>query len=168
MLKVYTGEVEVDDIEKLTEDFVCEFCVFPETYKSARMQLEKIKQVIRDYNTSNKNVLIVTHSDYIMDRINSFIRLSNCEEEFIKDLDLEGCVIEPYDIELFYKDVDGVFHQYEHNSTGFFDTYHMEVNENYYGEFSAIVDDSYRRNGYNHRCNKHLCTKCKLNNNEDV
>ena len=120
----------------------------PEAHIHPKLQRILAKYFVRAINQGLK-IILTTHSDYIIEQFNNFIRLGTVNEEIIGYLNFTDQDILNYeDINIYHfkKDADYNFITYplEINSTGFNEENFSEVIESLYDESNIIIENKLR------------------------
>lgn len=120
----------------------------PEAHMHPKFQRILAKYFVRAIN-QGLNIILTTHSDYIIEQFNNFIRLGNVEEKTIENLNLtEQDILNYKDINIYHFKNDGdynfIANSLEINSTGFNEENFSEVIESLYDESTFIIDNKLR------------------------
>lgn len=93
------------------------------------------------------NIILTTHSDYILEQFNNLIRLSNVDFNRLNDLGFDNAdVLSHEKIAIYnFKNNPSVVSRFDINKTGFLDEVFSEVIENLYDESLEIIHS--RRRG---------------------
>ena len=107
-------------------------------------QLILVKYLVKAIN-QGLNIVLTTHSDYIIEEFNNLIRLGNCEDEVFNELNYDSsCILNYEDVRIynFKKNEDYSYtpHSVDVNFTGFSDENFSQVIDELYAK-SDIMDD---------------------------
>lgn len=88
------------------------------------------------------NIILTTHSDYILEQFNNFIRLSNVSDDGLSDLGFEKRdILDVNDVAIYnFKRNPFEIVRFDINRTGFLDGAFQEVIEELYQESCAIIN----------------------------
>lgn len=116
----------------------------PENHIHPKNQLILVKYLVKAIN-EGLNIIITTHSDYIVEKFNNFIRLGNANDEIFEKLEYDKSNILKYEdvsIYNFKKEskYNYVTESVEINETGFDENSFYEVNNELYDESVDIID----------------------------
>lgn len=120
----------------------------PEAHIHPKLQTILAKYLVRAIN-QGINIILTTHSDYIIEQFNNLIRLGNVEKKIIEDLNFtEQDVLNYKDMNIYHFKNDGdynfIAYPLEINSTGFNEENFSEVIESLYDESNIIIDNKLR------------------------
>ncbi|WP_458456198.1 AAA family ATPase [Methanobrevibacter sp.] len=116
----------------------------PENHLHPKNQLILVKYLVKAIN-QGLNIIITTHSDYIVEKFNNFIRLGNAKDEIFDKLQYDESHILNYkNVSIYnFKKEDKysyVAESIDINNTGFDETSFSEVNDELYDESVDIID----------------------------
>lgn len=116
----------------------------PENHIHPKNQLILVKYLVKAIN-QGLNIVITTHSDYIVEKFNNFIRLGNANDEIFKRLGYDKSNILDYDdVNIYYFKKEGKYdytaEPLDINQTGFDENSFYEVNTELYDESVDIID----------------------------
>lgn len=120
----------------------------PEAHLHPKLQRILAKYFVRAIN-QGLNIILTTHSDYIIEQFNNLIRSVNVNDKILDDLNLtEQDVLNFEDINIYHFKNDGdynfIAYPIEINSTGFNEENFSEVMESLYDESIIIIDNKLR------------------------
>lgn len=115
-----------------------------ENHIHPKNQLILVKYLVEAIN-QGLNLIITTHSEYIVEKFNNFIRLGNADDEIFEKLDYTKDNILDYGKASIYnfKKVDEyayIAESIDINKTGFDEDSFMDVNNELYDEAADIID----------------------------
>ena len=116
----------------------------PEAHLHPKNQLVLVKYFIKAIN-EGLNIIMTTHSDYILEKINNFIRLVNLDDESLDDLgySLEN-ILKCDEINIYhFRQVEPfsfIADKLSINSTGFDDVNFSDVVDDLYDESERIIE----------------------------
>ena len=116
----------------------------PENHIHPKNQLILVKFLVKAIN-QGVNIIITTHSDYIIEKFNNFIRLGNANEEFVKKSGYEKSNILNHEkVSIYNFKKEGKYSytakSININETGFDEDSFNEVNNELYEESVDIID----------------------------
>ncbi|MBR0272460.1 MAG: AAA family ATPase, partial [Methanobrevibacter sp.] len=116
----------------------------PEKHINPKNQLILVKYLVKAIN-EGLNIIITTHSDYILEKFNNFMRLGNANDEIFEKLGYEKNNILDYENVSIYNFKKESKYSYiaekiEINETGFDENNFYEVNNELYDESVDIID----------------------------
>ena len=116
----------------------------PENHIHPKNQLILVKYLVKAIN-KGLNIIITTHSDYIVEKFNNFIRLGNANKKLFKKLGYEKNNILNYENVSIYNfkkesEYSYITEPIEINETGFDENSFYEVNNELYDETVDIID----------------------------
>lgn len=120
----------------------------PEAHIHPKNQRILVKYLVEAIN-SGLNIILTTHSDFIVEEINNLIRLSALSSETVKDLGFsDKNILKPEDINIYlFKEEDEKYsfvpEALEINHTGFNEKEFSKVVDELYDEADHIIESSY-------------------------
>ena len=116
----------------------------PENHIHPKNQLVLVKYLVKAINQGLK-IIITTHSDYIIEKFNNFIRLGRANEELFNKLGYDKSNILDYnDVRIYYFKKNDKYsftaESLDINETGFDENSFYEVNTELYDESVDIID----------------------------
>lgn len=116
----------------------------PENHIHPKNQLILVKYLVKAINMG-LNMVITTHSDYIVEQFNNFIRLSNSKEEIFEKFGYdESNILDYHDVNIYnFKSEDKygfIVQAVEINETGFDEDSFYEVHSQLYNESVDIIE----------------------------
>ncbi len=120
----------------------------PEAHLHPRNQRILVKYFVKAIN-EGLNIILTTHSDYIIEQFNNFVRLGNSDEKILKELNYDKTnILNDNDIRIYHFKDDGnynfISNELNINFTGFNEENFTEVIEDLYVEAEKINDSSIR------------------------
>lgn len=120
----------------------------PENHLHPRNQRILVKYFVKAIN-EGLNIILTTHSDYIIEQFNNFVRLGNSDEKILKELNYDKTnILNDNDIRIYHFKDDGnynfISNELNINFTGFNEENFTEVIEDLYVEAEKINDSSIR------------------------
>ena len=120
----------------------------PEAHLHPKNQRTLVKYFVKAIN-EGLNIILTTHSDYIIEQFNNFIRLGNVDEKILNELNYnKKHILNDSDICIYHFKDDGdysfVSNELNINCTGFNEENFTEVIEDLYIEAEKINDSSIR------------------------
>lgn len=116
----------------------------PENHIHPKNQLILVKYLVQAIN-EGLNILLTTHSEYIVEKFNNFIRLGNAKDEIFETLGYDKSnVLDHEKVSIYnFKKVDNysyIAESIDINETGFDENSFYEVNNELYDESVDIID----------------------------
>ena len=106
-------------------------------------QLVLVKYLVRAVN-QGLNMILTTHSDFVIEKFDNFVRLGNCRSEFLDKSGYdEDCILDYNDVAIYdFKKNDGgcVAEGLDINLTGFSEESFSPVHDELYDESCDIID----------------------------
>ena len=134
-LKYYLNKSEVLIIEEI------------ENHLHPENQLILVKYVVKAIN-NGLNIILTTHSDYIIEKINNLIYLGNKKSVFNQLNYDDDCILDYDDVKLYNFKRNGEYnympYNVEINFTGFTDENFKEVVDELYDESDIMIDNKIR------------------------
>ena len=135
LIKYFKDELEMGDTLILEE---------PENHLHPENQRVLVKYLVKAINLG-LNIILTTHSDYILEQFNNLIRLGNVGEDKLSELGYcDGDILNHKDIKIynFKRESDYLYLPKEVgiDETGFVDENFSEVTEELYNESIDIID----------------------------
>ena len=120
----------------------------PEAHLHPKLQRILAKYFVRAIN-QGLNIILTTHSDYLIEQFNNLIRLGDVNGKIVDNLNLtEQDVLNFEDINIYHFKNDGdynfIAYPLDINSTGFNEDNFSEVMESLYDESIIIIDNKLR------------------------
>ena len=117
----------------------------PEAHLHPKNQIILVKYLVRAIN-QGLNIILTTHSDYVIEQFNNFIRLGNADKKIFKELNFtEQDILNFEDINIYHFKNDGdynfIANPLEINSTGFNEENFIEVIKDLTEESDIIIDN---------------------------
>ena len=135
-LKYYLNKSDVLIIEEI------------ENHLHPENQLILVKYIVKAIN-NGLNIILTTHSDYIIEKINNLIYLGNCKKSVFNQLNYDDdCILDYDDVKLYNFKRNGEYnympYNVEINFTGFTDENFKEVVDELYDESDIMIDNKIR------------------------
>ena len=116
----------------------------PEAHLHPKNQRILVKYIVRAVNKGLK-VMLTTHSDYVIEQFNNFVRLNSVDENFLDEFNYtEQDILNHEDISIytFKKDSEKQFvaEKIDINETGFDEESFAPISEELYDESDRIID----------------------------
>ena len=116
----------------------------PENHLHPRNQRILVKYLVKAVNLG-LNIIMTTHSDYILEQINNFIRLSNVSEDKLNEFEYSSYnILNPNNVKIynFKRQSDYLYTpcEMEIDETGFVDHNFSEVTDELYNESVDIIE----------------------------
>ena len=116
----------------------------PENHLNPKNQLILVKYLVKAINLG-LNIIITTHSDYIVEKFNNFIRLANANDEIYEKFNYnESNALDYQKVSIYnFKKEDNygyIVESLDINETGFDENSFYEVNTELYDESVDIID----------------------------